>query len=144
MAKQLGVFTVPVIAGDAASPGDGDVWYNSSTGKFRKREGGVTSDMDTTGGSGSVALTTVEKNLSTVPKKSGKFTITGVGLTVSKPVFIQQANGPYTGKGTLADEAEMDGLIVKGKVTSATNIDCYWNSATFVIGNFKFDYFIGL
>jgi len=49
MSKFLGVLSVPIIAGDAASPANGDVWYNSSTGKFRKRENGSTSDLDTTG-----------------------------------------------------------------------------------------------
>lgn len=37
-------------AGDPSTPTDGDVWYNSTTGKFRKRENGATSDLDTTGG----------------------------------------------------------------------------------------------
>lgn len=37
-------------AGDPSTPADGDVWYNSTTGKFRKRENGVTSDLDTGGG----------------------------------------------------------------------------------------------
>lgn len=36
--------------GDIASPVDGDIWYNSTTSKFRKRENGVTSDLDTTSG----------------------------------------------------------------------------------------------
>lgn len=87
-------------------------------------------------------ITTVEVNLCSVFKKSGSFIIPGIGLEIGKAVFINQASGPYTGKGTMADEAEMDGLIVKGKVISATEIECFWNSATFVIGNFKFDFFI--
>ena len=40
--------------GDPASPADGDVWYNTTTNKFRKRENGVTTDLDT-GGSGAPA-----------------------------------------------------------------------------------------
>jgi hypothetical protein len=52
--KILGVLNVPVIAGDAGSPANGDVWYNSSTGKFRKRQNGVTEDMDTTGASSEI------------------------------------------------------------------------------------------
>lgn len=35
--------------GDLPSPVDGDIWYNSSTGKFRKHEGGVTSDLASAG-----------------------------------------------------------------------------------------------
>lgn len=91
---------------------------------------------------GSTTLTTVEVNISSTPRKSGKFTITGVGMTTGKPVFIQQASGPYTGKGTRADEAEADSISVSAKVVSPTEIECYWRSNTYVIGNFKFDYFI--
>lgn len=36
-------------AGDPSSPADGDIWYNSSTNKFRKRQNGVTEDLDTQG-----------------------------------------------------------------------------------------------
>jgi hypothetical protein len=54
--KHLGAFRMPVIAGDAASPADGDIWYNSSTGKFRKRQNGSTTDLDTTGGSGNAPV----------------------------------------------------------------------------------------
>jgi hypothetical protein len=39
-------------ASDPASPGNGQIWYNSTTGKFRKRENGVTSDLDTGGPGG--------------------------------------------------------------------------------------------
>lgn len=90
----------------------------------------------------SLTLTTVEVDLGTTPKTGGKFNITGVGLTTGKAVFITQANGPYTDKGTLADEAEMDRLSVSGKVTTTVNIECYWRSQHAVRGNFKFDYFV--
>lgn len=53
MSKFLGTLSVPIIAGDPVSPANGDIWYNSSTGKFRKKEGGTTSDLDTTGSGGS-------------------------------------------------------------------------------------------
>ena len=95
-------------------------------------------------GGGGTTLTTVEKDLGSSPRRAGKFTITGLsGLTISKPVSIMQAVGPYTGKGTRADEAEMDGLTVSASVTSATEITAYWNAATRVKGNFKFNYFVG-
>lgn len=95
------------------------------------------------GGGGGLTLTTVEVNLASAPKvlKSGSFQITGlVGLTPNKPVLIRQACGPYTGKGALADEAEMDFVSVIGKVLDATTIQCYWHSDFPVQGNFKFDY----
>jgi len=97
------------------------------------------------GPSGSLPLTTTEVSLGSVPdaRRSGTFTIAGTGLTVGKPVFIQQASGPYTGKGTLADEAEMDQVTVTGKVVSPTLIRCFWQSRWRVRGNFKFDYVVG-
>lgn len=39
-------------AGDPSALLDGDLWYNSTTGKFRKREAGVTSDLAAAGGGG--------------------------------------------------------------------------------------------
>lgn len=38
-------------AGDPTTPLDGDIWYNSSTNKFRCRVNGATTDCDTGGGS---------------------------------------------------------------------------------------------
>lgn len=87
-------------------------------------------------------LTTVEVDLGSYPRSNGKFYITSAGLTIGKPVLIQQASGSYTGKGTRTDEAEMDGLTVTGKVTSASSIECFWSSRNRVRKNFKFDYFV--
>ena len=39
-------------AADPGAPVDGQLWYNSTTDTFRKRQNGVTSDLDTAGGSG--------------------------------------------------------------------------------------------
>lgn len=38
------------MAGDPASPQDGQLWYNSTSNRFRKRQNGVTSDLDAAGG----------------------------------------------------------------------------------------------
>ena len=97
---------------------------------------------EATGGTG-LSLTEVETNLGAAPRTSGKFNITSSGLTTGKHVLITQANGPYTGKGTLTDEAQMDAITATGKVTSATNIECYWRSPTKVRGNVKFAYAVG-
>lgn len=85
-------------------------------------------------------LTEVEVDLWSTPKRSGVFTITTTWLTSWKPVMINQANWPYTWKGTLADEAEEDQIIVSAKTISTTQIQCYWNSQYFVKKNFKFNY----
>jgi hypothetical protein len=93
----------------------------------------------------SLALTTVELNLGAAPnaRRGGHVQITGLaGLTAGKPVLIQQAAGPYTGKGTRADEAEVDMLTLAAKVLNATTIDVYWQSKNRVRGNFKFNYLV--
>jgi hypothetical protein len=90
-----------------------------------------------------ISFQTVEINLG-VARRNGNFTITSSGLTSGKQVMINQATGPYTGKGSRADETEMDMLIVSGVVTSSTTIKCYWSSLHPVMGNFKFNYLINI
>lgn len=106
---------------------------------------GVAGSSGTSGTNGTnganTSYTTIEKDLGSY-KKSGKFNITSTGLTIGKQVIILQATGPYTNKGTLADECQMDQIYCQGVVTSSTNIDVYWNSNTTVKGNFKFNYII--
>lgn len=85
-------------------------------------------------------LNVVEVDLGSTPRRSGYFDITTTGLTVGQNVIIEQINGPYTGKGTLSDEAEMDQLTVSGQAISSTVIRCYWTSPTYVRGNIKFAY----
>lgn len=104
-----------------------------------------TGDVTVNAAASPVALTTVEVSLVTAPdaRCGGRFDIAGAGMTVGKPVLIGQANGPYTGKGTREDEAEMDSINVTAKVLSATVIRCYWESIHRVRGNFKFNYFVG-
>lgn len=85
-------------------------------------------------------MNVVEVDLGSTPRRSGSFQITTTGLTAGQHVIIEQINGPYTAKGTLADEAEMDRVSVTGQATSSTVIQCYWTSPTVVKGNFKFAY----
>jgi lysophospholipase L1-like esterase len=92
-------------------------------------------------GSGGSALNLVEVDLGNVPARSGKFSLTGLsGLTVGSRVRIEQAVGPYTGKGSLADEYEMDAVSASGVVASASEISALWTSPGVVRGNFKFLY----
>ena len=96
------------------------------------------------GSGGTPSFTTTEVSLGAAPfaRRSGHFTIAGSGLTINKPVVIKQAVGPYTGKGTRFDEAEMDAVEVTGKVRDATTIDVYWASRYRVRGNYKWDYLV--
>lgn len=117
------------------TPANGQVLtYESATGLWK--------NQTPSGGGSSFTFTTTEVNVGTTPRRNGYFTITTTGLTSGKSVLIQQAVGPYTGKGTLADEAEMDGLTVSASTTSTTTIKAYWTSASPVRGNFKFNYLV--
>lgn len=90
--------------------------------------------------SGPVAhLQMVQVDLGSVPKVSGYADVTlSISAVVGKEVRVTQAVGPYTGKGTLPDESEMDGLIASGKVTGTNTLRIYWNANGFVRGFFKF------
>jgi len=81
--------------------------------------------LNASGGSGSLSGTTVEVNLGSTPVWEGRFTITDAGIGTSSKVLVWQAPGPYTGKGTKADEAFMDRIecITEPLAGSAT---VYW------------------
>lgn len=91
------------------------------------------------GATAGVAVRTTEKNLGSTPRRGDSFTFTDALLTGTENLVITQGPGPYTNKGTLADECEMDSIVLCAKAApgSAT---AYWNSQTFVAGNFKFTY----
>lgn len=92
------------------------------------------------GGGGGLTLTTVEKDLGSVPVNAGTFTIAG-SFTAGKAVLITQAAGPYTNKGTLEDEAEMDPITATAYTVDTTTIRAYWHAAHGPVqGNVKFNY----
>lgn len=66
------------------------------------------SDMTQAAPTAALAVTTVEVDLGSTAKTSGKFTLVDAGISATSKIMIWQAPGPYTGKGTRADEAEMD------------------------------------
>lgn len=114
--------------------------WTRTGGKFTS----VDPSLKMTGGVLRIGGTAVEVNLGSVPRHSGSFDITGLtGLTVDTNVVFRQASGPYTGKGTLADESEMDQVTAVGSAINATTIRAYWIATGSVTGNFKFVYRIG-
>lgn len=84
----------------------------------------------------------VEVDIGSTPLYSGSFTIAvSGGLTFGDPVYIQQAVGPYTNKGTSGDEVEMDQVTVTAQATSATLVTAYWQTLDAPITGFvKFQY----
>lgn len=107
---------------------------NSITGQHGFYQG---STLDTI--MGAPNPTTVEINLGWPAKFSGTFDIPASNLNTARTVVIQQASGPYTNKGTLQDEAEMDQVKVTGYILDDSTIRCYWNGGTSaMVGNIKF------
>lgn len=93
----------------------------------------------------SLSLTTIEVNLGSTPRRSGYFDFIPATSAISRPVLVTQAVGPYTGKGTRADEAEMDMIVATAvTATDGSAVGVYWKSVGGPVkGNFKFNYAIG-
>jgi hypothetical protein len=87
------------------------------------------------------AWTTYEADLGTTSRREGTFTITDSGIAADSKVLVQQAPGPYTGKGSLADEAQMDSILAVAS-PGAGFATVYWRTAdrAVVKGKIKFFY----
>lgn len=144
----FGIYTAAAAA--PSSPKENDIWFDTVNGITYRWYVDATSSqwVEFTGGIAGLLNTspnalqgnTIVVNLGSTPVKSGNFIFAGTGFTVGRPVQIFQIPGPYSGKGTLADEAEMDSIILNGIVISSTQIQVYWNSQTYVSGFFNFCY----
>lgn len=78
------------------------------------------------GGGGSA--TTIEVDLGATAKWSGRFTITDAAISAASKVLCWQAPGPYTGKGTRADEAEMQPVSVISVAPAAGSAVVSWQT----------------
>lgn len=92
------------LAGRRDTPPVAGVYEEITLGTNLSMTAGV---LNAASGSATTA-TTIERNLGSTPITQGSFTITDAAITSSSKIIIWQAPGPYTGKGTRADEAEMD------------------------------------
>jgi hypothetical protein len=78
---------------------------------------------------GGSSATTVETNLGSTATYQGKFTITDAAITAVKKVLVWQAPGPYTGKGTRADEADMVAVQVVSVTPASGSAVVRWETA---------------
>lgn len=103
--KASGAFNI--VPGTApGSPVNGDIWYDNTAGKFRKREAGVTSDLGAVSGTGTVTTVTNTvndgvtigiTNPTTIPNLTvdlGNITPTGIAMLGSG------THGEFTGAGS--------------------------------------------
>jgi len=79
-------------------------------------------------GGGGGSATTVEVDLGATLKWSGTFTITDAAITSTSKVLCWQAPGPYTGKGTRADEAQMQPVQVIATFPATGSALVYWQT----------------
>lgn len=84
------------------------------------------------GGGSAPTAATVEVDLGSTPKWSGSFTITSASIGATSKVLAWQAPGPYTGKGTRADEAQMQPVNVIAVVPAAGSARVYWETPPMV------------
>lgn len=119
----LGVPTFPTIAGDPASPANGQVWYNSSLGALRFRSGGTTYSVPTT------STATVLPSLC-----NGRLTLeSGVPISTSDQVskttvYFTPFNGSTVAlyNGTVwAYHALTERSLALGTLTSGKNYDVF-------------------
>jgi hypothetical protein len=97
------------------------------------------------GASGTVFYTT-EVDLGSTPALNGHvdFAHTGGTLISNTSILVEQAQGPYTGKGlsTNIDEAEQDIIDFVGYAFDTANIRVFWESKNFVRGKYKIIYIV--
>lgn len=110
----------------------------------------VRSGMDSTAFeyNGSQVLTradirTAEVNVGSSPRKSGNFTLADSRIASTSKLLVTLAPGPYTGKGTLPDEAEMYAGIGFAASPGSGAATVYWSAPHRVRGNIKINYVIG-
>lgn len=121
-------FKVPVgTTAQEPSPANGMLRYDSTTNKLRAVQSGAWIDV-IGAGSGGFSATTVEVNLGSSPVFRGKFTITDAGISATSKVLCWQAPGPYTGKGTRADEAEAQPVEIISVEPASGSATVYWQT----------------
>lgn len=86
---------------------------------------------------GGLTITTLDVDLG-APSTRGKFTITDAAIVVGHVVQCWQAPGPYTGKGTRADEAEAQPVqVIAVEVTGAGTAEVRWQTPPLVVNDWS-------
>jgi len=136
----------------------GDRRYTSATGLTEQFDGTAWVQVQTGGvvTGPSLVKTTIEVNLGASMGWRGRFVINDVAITAGKAVLCWQAPGPYTGKGTRTDEAEMQPVSVIAVVSAAGSAIVSWQTPPMITrptgtasvrignvrGNIKFVYLV--
>lgn len=125
-------FSIPIGGMLYYSPETGWVIHNADGSRAETGPTGPTGPTGATGATGAAGAdgvaSEVEVNLSTSPVSSGKFTITDAAINGSSRVLVWQAPGPYTGKGTLSDEAAFAPVQVLTVIPGSGSAVVYWQT----------------
>ena len=126
-ATNAGLNLVPV-AGDPSTLSNGDVWYNATLAKFRKRENGTTSDLSS-GGAGEIntASNVGTAGVGVFKQKTGvnlefkKINAGNAAVTITDDTANSEVDIAIAGNGvTNALLAQMPANTIKGNNTGAT------------------------
>lgn len=74
------------------------------------------------------SATEIEQDLGATAASSGKFAFADAAISATSKIMMWQAAGPYTGKGTLADEAEMQPVLVTAVVPASGSATVLWRT----------------
>lgn len=112
--------------GATGAQGPPILWMGEDGDEGARGPPGPAGAAGTSGGGGSA--TTVEVNLGSALVFEGKATITDATITPSSKVLGWQAPGPYTGKGTRADEAIIAPIEVVAVAPAAGSAILHWRA----------------
>lgn len=90
------------------------------------------------------AITNASVSLGATPVKWGKVTVTDAAILSTSKLKVWTAPGPYTSKGTLADEMDLQGLIEWMPVPANGSMTLYMTSQFWQYGTILVNYLIGV
>ena len=77
--------------------------------------------------------TEIEQDLGATAATAGRFSFADAAVSATSKIIMWQAPGPYTGKGTLADEAEMQPVLVSSAVPGSGTVTVLWRTPEIVV-----------
>ncbi len=89
-----------------------------------------------------IAATQVTIDLGSTPVQRGGFNITDANISATSKILLATAPAVYTGKGTLTDEAELQGPIEYLAFPGSGGATVTWESRLWQYGKIKINYVV--
>ena len=109
------------VSGDVSAPTDGSLWYNTTTGKLRAREGGVSKDVIGAGGGGSFSIPELVVDFGGTPVPGKTFDMPLAGAAIGQKVIAVPSLTPAPGMAH-EDEFEMEPFACAARVVTADQV----------------------